>query len=221
MILSNMQFITQPFGQVRLGDFLMNHLADPQWTSFRAAVAFVRRSGTQYIYQPLREYCARADSSVRISVGVDLLGTSKEGLSDLLEATGEGSVFIYRNNGPFTFHPKVYLFRSTRRADVLVGSGNLTQGGMFTNYEAALLASLDLDSPHDRTLLQAVEDNLDAWTNPQQGTCYALTAEFIEKLVASGLVRSEAELISLQPIRTPEKPLIPPSGRSPISLRLT
>jgi hypothetical protein len=83
-----MQFITQPFGAVRLGEFVLNHLADPQWATFRAAIAFVKRSGTQYIRAPLREFSARSD--VRISVGVDLFGTSREGLRELLDATRPG-----------------------------------------------------------------------------------------------------------------------------------
>src|SRR5208283_5174803 len=105
-----MQFIAQPIGKVRLGEFLLSHLADPQWTAFRAAVAFVKRSGTQYIRQALKDFSAKA--LITISAGVDLYGSSREGLNDLLEATQAGQVLIYKNNGPYTFHPKVYLFKS-------------------------------------------------------------------------------------------------------------
>ena len=114
-----MEFIAQPFGDVRLGEFLLTHLADPHWTAFRAAIAFVKRSGTQFIREPLRNFSARA--RVKISVGIDFYGTSREGLMDLLEGAPGGEIFIYRNNGPYTFHPKVYLFKSATRADVLVG----------------------------------------------------------------------------------------------------
>jgi HKD family nuclease len=191
-----MQFIAQPFGEVRLGEFLLNHLCDPHWTAFRAAIAFVKRSGTQHILPALHEFSARAH--VRISVGIDLYGTSREGLIDLLEATKQGQIFIYRNNGPFTFHPKVYLFKSMQRADVLVGSGNLTGGGLFTNYEASLAASLDLNDPEDLAFLQTVEATLDSWSQPQQGLCYQLTAELLDQLVTLGFVRSEAQLTQMQ-----------------------
>lgn len=191
-----MQFITQPFGEVRLGEFLLNHLADPQWTTFRAAIAFVKRSGTKYISPALREFSVRA--SIKISVGVDLFGTSSEGLSDLLEATLPGQIFIYRNNGRFTFHPKVYMFTSPHRTDVLVGSGNLTGGGLFTNYEAALAVSLDLSVDEDAAFLQIVETALDAWSQPQEALCYSLTPGLLEQLVATGLVRSEAQLAQMQ-----------------------
>src|SRR5260370_24773617 len=119
-----MQLIAQPFGEGRIGEFILSHLADPQWTVFRAAVAFAKRSGTQFIRQPLRNFSGRAQA--RISVGIDFFGTSKEGISDLLEATQGGQVFVYRNNGPHTFHPKVYLFKSSQLADVLLCSRNPT-----------------------------------------------------------------------------------------------
>lgn len=191
-----MQFIKQPFAKLRLGEFLLAHLADPHWTSFRAAVAFVKRSGTQHVRSPLLKFSNH--SQVRITVGVDLYGTSREGLSDLLDSTPNGEIYIYRNNGPYTFHPKIYLFKSTTRADVVVGSGNLTGGGLFTNYEASLVASLNLAEAMDAAFLKAVEETLDAWSQPQAGMCYLLTPEFLQQLVASGLVRSEAQLAAMQ-----------------------
>jgi hypothetical protein len=191
-----MQFITQPFGEMRLGEFLLSHLDDPQWTVFRAAVAFVKQSGTKYIRQALQVFSGRAQ--VRISVGIDLYGTSSEGLSDLLEASPGGEVVVYRNGGPYTFHPKVYVFKSTQHAEILVGSGNLTGGGLFTNYEASLVALLDLAVPEDAAFLQVVEATLDGWSQPRQGICYVLTPDFLNQLVGTGLVRSEAQIAQMQ-----------------------
>jgi len=199
-----MQFITQPFGEVRLGEFLLTHLTDPQWTSFRAAVAFVKRSGTQHIRQPLLNFTNHG--TVRLSAGIDLYGTSREGLTDLLNATPNGQLYIYRNNGPYTFHPKVYLFKSAQHADVIVGSGNLTGGGLFTNYEASLAARLDLAVEADAVFLQVIEATLDVWSQPQVGMCYLLTPEFLEQLVAAGLVRSEAQLAAMQHAQPPAPP---------------
>lgn len=211
-----MQLIIQPFGEVRLGEYLISHLADPQWTTFRAAVAFVKRSGTRFIRQPLRDF---SDSyQVRISVGIDLYGTSREGLSDLLEATQDGQVFVYRNNGPSTFHPKVYVFKSEQHADVLVGSGNLTGGGLFTNYEASLAASLNLALSEDAAFLQIIETALDVWSQPQQGTCYALTSELLNQLVASGLVRSEAQIAQMQKAIAAQEPTVSTSDAGETSV---
>jgi hypothetical protein len=199
-----MQFIAQPFAEVRLGEFLLAHLADPQWTVFRAAIAFVKRSGTQFIREPLGNFSGRAQA--RISVGIDLYGTSREGLSDLLEAMPGEHVFVYRNNGPYTFHPKVYLFKSGERADVLVGSGNLTGGGLFTNYEASLAASLNLAVAEDAAFLRIVEATLDVWSQPQQGICYVLTPDFLDQLVGTGLVRSEAQIAQMRRAAAAQEP---------------
>lgn len=211
--LNRMDFIAQPFADVRLGDFLQEHFADPQWTVFRAAVAFVKRSGTQHIRLPLMSFSARAQ--VIMSVGVDFFGTSREGLTHLLEATPEGQVFVFRNNGPYTFHPKVYLFKSGQKADVLVGSGNLTEGGLFTNYEASVVTSLDLAVPNDVTTLGLVESVLDTWSQPLENRCYRLTPEFLEILVASGLVRTETQLQSMK--QSFLQQTVPPSQGAPTS----
>jgi|GEM_PF-383615 len=208
-----MDFISQPFNAVRLGTFLQEHLSDPQWTTFRAAIAFVKRSGTQYIRQALLEFSDRAE--VRLSVGIDLNGSSREGLRDLIDATPNGQVFVYRNNGPYTFHPKVYLFRGGDRADIVVGSGNLTGGGLFTNYEASLVATLDLTLPADAEFLLLVEQTLDSWSEPQQGCCYLLTPEFLDQLVAAGLVRSEAQLAAMQQQAAAIPPPAPFPGPGP------
>ena len=41
--------IIQPGGKVRLGDFLNQSFADGNWNEFRAAIAFVKYSGTKHI----------------------------------------------------------------------------------------------------------------------------------------------------------------------------
>ena len=139
-----MEILSQPRGPERLGDWLKANLRR-DWTMFRAAVAFVKRSGVKYIAEALGEFAK--SNSVEIIAGIDHGGTSYEGLRALLDATFSGGrVIVFHNLLPHTFHPKVYLFKSTTRAEIAVGSGNLTAGGLFTNYEASLLVSLDLSN---------------------------------------------------------------------------
>ena len=67
-------------------------------------------------------------------MGIDHGGSSAEGLRDLLDAVSpSGRVIVFHNRLPFTFHPKVHLFQSPAAADFTIGSGNLTEGGLFTN----------------------------------------------------------------------------------------
>jgi hypothetical protein len=184
-------FIAQPSGTFRIGNLLKQSFADPQWTEFRAAVAFVKRSGTKHIRQLLQDFSKRG-GLVRISAGIDAGGTSAEGLTDLMQAIEtRGSVFVFKNANSSTFHPKIYLFKSATSAVVVVGSGNLTEGGLFTNYEASLLLRLDLAVPADAVLLASILQALDEWSTPAPGLCYQLNPALLGQLVAQGHVPDE------------------------------
>ena len=184
------EFVHQPSASNRIGDRLEQNLAAP-WTRFRAAVAFVKRSGTRHIAPVLAEFARTRD--VEIIVGIDHGGSSAEGLRDLLDAVSpSGRVIVFHNRLPFTFHPKVYLFQSPVAADFAIGSGNLTEGGLFTNYEAALHVSLRLADPRDAAVLRSIEQALDAWADLSTGAALALDHALLARLTASGLTPSEA-----------------------------
>jgi hypothetical protein len=61
---------------------------------------------------------------------------------------------LLRANPARTFHPKLALLLFSSGARLVVGSGNLTQGGFGDNAE--LSALLDLDYTHDSALLHEV-----------------------------------------------------------------
>ena len=186
-----MEFIHQPSQANRLGDYLKDNLSSRSWTHFRAAVAFVKRSGTQHIATTLAAF-ARVGHA-QIIVGVDHHGTSSEGLRDLLDAVSpSGQVVVFHNRLPFTFHPKIYLFKSPTAADVIIGSGNLTEGGLFTNYEAALRLPLDLADPDQAAVLRSIEQVLDTWADPSTGTALTLDELLLAKLTALSLTPLEA-----------------------------
>ena len=85
-------------------------------------------------------------ATLRLTVGIDLGGTSREVLEELVRWDCE--VFVYHN--PIvraTFHPKIYLFECDSSAVLVIGSNNLTDGGLYTNYEAA--TRYDFELPAD------------------------------------------------------------------------
>jgi HKD family nuclease len=188
----DLRFIAQPKAAFRIGDFLTTSLSDPKWTEFRAAVAFVKRSGTKHVRQQLADFCARGGTAV-ISAGVDSGGTSAEGLSDLMNAVnGHGNVFVFNNANNSTFHPKVYFFQNDREADVVVGSGNLTEGGLFTNYEASFRVRLLREDPGHEAIRVSLLEALNTWSTPAEGLCYALDPALLARLQEQGLVPVEA-----------------------------
>ena len=188
-----MQFVHQPAPSNRLGDYLKHNLRG-DWTQFRAAVAFVKRSGTRHVAPALAAFARTR--SVEVIAGVDHGGTSAEGLQDLLDAVSPtGRVVVFHNRLPFTFHPKIYLFKSSVAAELAVGSGNLTEGGLFTNYEALLRVSLNLTDPEQAAVLQSVEKALDAWADPSTGTARVLDSALLDRLITLGLAPSEAAIV--------------------------
>ena len=187
-----MEFLRQPAEANRLGDFLIANL-ERDWTHFRAAIAFVKRSGVKHIVGPLSRF-ARS-RHVQIIVGIDHSGTSYEGLRELLAAVQpNGRVIVFHNRLPSTFHPKVYLFKSASAAEVVAGSGNLTEGGLFTNYEASIRQSLDLTKEEHVQALQSVEDGLDQWSRLDRGTARILDEHLLTAIKDARLVPAESQM---------------------------
>ena len=185
-----MEFIHQPSPTDRLGDYLKDNLSKP-WPTFRAATAFVKRSGTRHVAAALAAFSQAGHTE--IVAGIDHLGTSAEGLQDLLNAvSSRGRMIVFHNRLPYTFHPKIYLFKSPTAADIVVGSGNLTEGGLFTNYEAALRLTLDLTDSEHAPILESIERVLDGWADLSAGTALVLDSDLLARLTATGLVPPEA-----------------------------
>lgn len=184
-----------PFGNDRLGDLLINNLNNPAWSMFRAAVAFAKRSGVKHLTQPLSEFAKRAE--VKISLGLDQCGTSYESVEDLLRGLGStGELWLFHNeaSGNPTFHPKIYLFANAQAAECFIGSGNLTEGGLFTNYEAFVHLKLDRTNTTDEQLFEEIESILNLWTDDDTGTAHRADHALIVDLKARGYLPSEEEI---------------------------
>jgi HKD family nuclease len=181
--------LEQPHGR-RLGDYLIEQLAEKRWSRFRAAIAFVKESGVAQIERPLEDFARHAE--VLVSVGVALGGTSIEGLRRLNAAAGAaGGIWVFHNEGYGTFHPKTYLFSDEQHASLVVGSGNLTRGGLFSNYEASLELDLDLNRAEDRRVYEDVNRALDRWKDEESGLARRLTDELVRDLIQEGYVWPE------------------------------
>lgn len=191
-----MRVILQPFSEQRLGDVLRAALQGEYGTfhTFQAAIAFIKQSGVQHLYEPLQQFIL-SGKTVRLVVGIDQQVTSQEGLAMLLDAVGStGQIWINHTEGslPVTFHPKVYLFESDESALLIIGSGNMTSGGLFTNDEASSVQILDRQIDADMALLNEVKSALDRWCDENQDNVRRLNSEVLQHLVEEGYVRSEA-----------------------------
>lgn len=202
-----MELILQPWSERTLGDYLQLALRGEfgAFDQFEAAVAFVKRSGVQHIASDLQDFAER-QGTVRFVVGVDQNGTSFEGLVDLRDAVGEqGEIWIVHSSDAYvTFHPKLYLFKGEDKALLLIGSGNLTQGGLYANDEATTVQELDLQSSDDLQLLRQVEATLNRWCELEHNTARRLDDDFLRALVDNGYLGPEQQARTAGEASTPE-----------------
>ncbi len=133
---------------------------------------------------------AETGTALRLTLGIDLGGTSREVLEELV--AWECEVFVYHN--PIvraTFHPKIYLFESRESAVLFIGSNNLTDGGLYTNYEAATRYSFEF--PPDADAFVRILAPLQSFIEPTGPTVRRLDSELIETLSRRGILPTETD----------------------------
>ena len=158
-----LKLFSQPYDGKQLGNELLAALdAVPRPSVITFISAFVAQQPLRRLKNRIHELHA-AGATIRFVVGVDMGGTSREVLREL--ATWPIEVFVYKNRrSRVTFHPKIYLVESDARADLFVGSNNLTDGGLYTNYEGTAHISYSL--PADRHLLAEAKEGLSRFLSP-------------------------------------------------------
>ena len=184
------RFVAQPHGN-QLGKLFLEELANPQPPKAITIVsAFVARATVHRMKSRLRELHA-AGTKVRLVIGVDMGGTSKEVLQELC-SWSPIEVFVFKNKKVgVTFHPKIYVVERDHVADFFVGSNNLTDGGLFKNYEGAVHLAYSL--PADAASLTAAKAELSKFLAPEAPVAKLLDEEYLAKLLARADIPSELE----------------------------
>jgi len=186
------EFIGQPGGG-NLGGRLVQELGNPRWLRLEGCIAYVKMSGVRQIAGPIYGFAQRG--SVDLSVGVDQQGTSLEGVQTLWLLLGGASSSLYLMHNPAgnpspTFHPKVWLFSGASDALLICGSGNLTGGGLYSNYEAFVCLEMDQSEP----VYGSVAGMLASWRDATQPEIVQVTPTVMDTLHKSGELPSEAAI---------------------------
>ena len=191
-----MRILVQPFSEKSMGEFIIESLSGTHgnFDSFQAAVAFAKRSGVQHIEAQLKEFVGNGKDA-RIVVGVDLNGTSAEGLESLLDALGDsGELYVNHDESMFvTFHPKIYFFESNEMAILAVGSGNLTAGGLYSNDEGFAILELDKSNLDDQAIINQYKESFKKWCDEGSDLVRKITnKDGIKALIEAGYIPNEA-----------------------------
>lgn len=209
------EFVGQPVGPgAQIGHILRDGFRDSRYTSFWFATAWAKRSGLSRFHSALRSFLDRGGSAEGL-IGVDEGGATWEGIE--LAASMFDPLFIYHDPGTRTFHPKLYVLEGDDFALSVIGSGNLTKGGLFTNYEAALSVHLDLSSHEDVACVRSIRDFYEYLkANPE--ACQPYSADLMERLALDPRIRISSEEHQLKRLRQRRSAPAPPSVfGSPVS----
>jgi len=157
-----------------------------KYNKFTCLVAFASYGGitalTPHILRAKRNHV-----KIKIILGIDQKCTSKEALEEVL-SWGVDS-FIYYTLNTNIFHPKVYLFENCDYYTLIVGSNNLTEGGLVRNIECSLLVQdMQGTSVHSafyaywKGILYSTEENI-----------YPITQKLIDQLFEEKIIPSDSE----------------------------
>jgi HKD family nuclease len=188
-------FINQPFeGEGhRVGDHLLQLLGRMRdFNRFQVAVAWAKSGGISPILDSMQHF-RDSGGQIEVVLGIDLNGTSVQALAMLREVGNQVRIFQNANRRfrP-TYHPKLYLFSGPTLATAIVGSSNLTLGGLYTNYEQNVRIDLDLANADDRRAFDDIRRGYEVTVGAQNNVVRLLTADLMAQLVANGLLVDES-----------------------------
>jgi HKD family nuclease len=198
----------------RVGDVLARELRRGEWTRLTAIVAFARMSGVRHVEARLRAFVS-SGGRVDLTVGVDMSGTTYEAAWYLMNAVAaRGRLLLASAEPGATFHPKVFVFsdasptdrnpahalRVASRALVVIGSSNLTGGGLYVNDEASLVWRPTLARADDAAAWTSLVDALSDWITPKGTTILgSATASRLTSMALAGRLRRELALAGTRP----------------------
>lgn len=182
-----MELMSQPFtGQ--LGNRLIELLDSSDYHTLNIAVAFAKNSGVLRIKDSLERF-RKGGGKVNAYIGVDLGGTSYEALTALLLHTD--SLNLVHSERGQTFHTKIYQFIGRDKGLVVVGSHNLTAGGLWTNYESSVLIPVGKSSTGEVTLQKELDDYIKSLTSLKDSLMSIGEQNDVDKLLQNGYIFKE------------------------------
>lgn len=181
------EFILQGFTAKTHREAITQLFELPRIERVIVSVAFVNRSGVDLLEAQLKKYKAKTKAFIGIRNDI----TSTQGAKHLLDL-GVSLFVVDTGSRSLLFHPKLYLVKGTAHARLVIGSANLTIGGLNNNIEAGFSIELDLSNADEKALVESIEKEFDALAKdyPAHVIPITKTAE-LDALQASGRLIDE------------------------------
>jgi len=153
----------------------------------KVAVAFAKGSGLDAA--PIFRQLVQRGSHVQLIAGVDFQLTDLAAVEEFDHPPSEARLYFRgAESNKRAFHPKVYVFEQDHDAVAVVGSSNLTGGGLVDNVEANLVLRAEPEHPVIRRITSF---HSQLWAS---GLAVPVTGEFRERYARLQDRRRAAEL---------------------------
>jgi HKD family nuclease len=152
------------------------------------SVAFLSQRGFELLADLIKPIAGKTTILAGIRNGI----TSAQGLLACVDS-GCTTYAVDTGSRSVLFHPKVYLGRNKVEARVVLGSANLTVGGMNSNIEASVKMILNLANKDDAELAADLEGKIDGMIAAFPAHVFQIsTREAVLSLLAAGRLVDES-----------------------------
>lgn len=132
------------------------HVIEKNMTSADEVVictAFFKKSS---LSKSILKNARRLKKKMTMFVGIDFFQTEPDALQKM-RSLGINLFIVHSSELSVTFHPKLYLFKNSEAAFAIIGSANMTKGGLETNYELSSCISVKNGSIIENELSSYIE----------------------------------------------------------------
>lgn len=149
------------------------------------ATAFMNAAGASMLVKMLGEN----SKACRVFVGIRNGVTTIQALRLLLES-GIHPIVVDTASQAYIFHPKVYLASNNSIARLIIGSANITLGGLAKNVEASIFSEYPMDE--NAAFIESIYDKFEVLSaNCPENVFRINTPEALEKICQESLLVDE------------------------------
>nr|DAE18663.1 MAG TPA: hypothetical protein [Siphoviridae sp. ctLgc23] len=161
--------------------------SDPSIEHAIVSVAFLTSDGISQ----LKDIFLNIPKSSHILVGISNGITSYQGLTDLLSIF-KGFYTVDTGGACVLFHPKIYFLRTADTLKAIIGSANLTRGGLNNNIEASVYIEIHKSDENFSELLNKIEGTINETIADNPDNVKKITSQSeLDDLFSAGLLVDE------------------------------
>lgn len=167
-------------------------------------VAFLKNSGLKLILEKIKQ-SLKNKMKVTIIAGLDFYQTDPfalKQLNTLFKKYPKANLYLCQR-GRSTFHPKLYYWKSKNQFHAIIGSANLTSGGMLSNHELSVSVSVDSSSQEAVNIIKyfdnlLTEDSRVVEANELAISQYKRKYDIYNKKISKAAKEAKSELDSVE-----------------------